>query len=142
MDFTLPTGANLTVSEAAYVDADALLKSLVRCAKGVKLGDDFMKADVTILKEILVDAITSDEVDKALFKCAERAAYENVKVTKDLFDDPKLKDKARPDRFLIFWYVIEVNCGPFFGKTFSILRERLATSPFIQPSPTTSPTPT
>lgn len=142
MEFTLPTGAKLVVSEAAYVDSDALLKSLVRCAKGVPLPNDFLKADVTILKDILVDAITSDEVDKALFKCAERAMYENAKVTKDLFDDPKLRERARPDRFMIFWYVIEVNCGPFFGKTFSILKERLATSPFIQPSPTTSPTPT
>lgn len=142
MEFTLPTGAKLVVSEAAYVDSDALLKSLVRCAKGVPLPNDFLKADVTILKDILVDAITSDEVDKALFKCAERAMYENAKVTKDLFDDPKLRERARPDRFMIFWYVIEVNCGPFFGKTFSILKERLATSPFIQTSPTTSPTPT
>lgn len=140
MEFELPTGARLTVSEAAYADADALLKALARCAKGVPLPKNFLEADVTILKDVLVEAVVSDDVDRAIFKCAERAAYENVKVTKSLFDDPKLKDSARQDRFLIFWHVIEVNCGPFFGKTFSLLRERLKTSPYFQPSPSESTT--
>lgn len=138
MDFTLPTGAKLSISESAYVDADALLKSLIRCTKGVPLPKNFLEADVTILKDILVDAIVSDEVDRAIFQCGQRAMYESVKVTKDLFDDPKLKDRARQDRFLIFWYLIEVNCGPFFAKTFSMLRERLATSPYFQSSPAES----
>lgn len=138
MDFTLPTGAKLSISEADYRSADALLKSLIRCTKGVPLPKNFLEADVTILKDILVDAIVSDEVDQAIFKCGERAVYENAKVTKDLFDDPKLKDRARQDRFLIFWYLIEVNCGPFFAKTFSMLRERLATSPYFQSSPAES----
>ncbi len=141
MDFTLPTGSKLVVSESSYADADALLKALVQCAKGVPLPKNFMETDVTVLKDVLVKAIVSDDVDAALFKCAERAVYENVKVTKALFDDPKLKDAARQDRFLISWHVIEVNCGPFFGKTFSILRERLRTSPSFQPSPSESTTP-
>lgn len=141
MEFVLPTGAKLVVSEAAYVDADALLKALAKCAKGIALPNNFLEADVTVLKDVLVEAITSDEVDRALFKCAERAVYENQKVTKGIFDDPKLKDGARQDRFLIFWHVIEVNCGPFFGKTFSILKERLRTSPSFQPSSSESATP-
>ncbi len=131
----------MSVSEAAYEDADALLKALAKCARGIPLPKDLMQADVTILKDMLVEAVTSDEVDRAIFKCADRAMYENAKVSKALFDDPKLKDKARQDRFLIFWHVIEVNCGPFFGKTFSILRERLQTSPYFQKSPSESTTP-
>lgn len=138
MDFILPTGSKLTVSEASFPAADALLKALMRCAKGIPLGTDILKMDVTVLKDALIQAATSPEVDQAFFKCAERAVYENMKVTPALFDDPKLKDNARADYFLIQWYVIEVNCGPFFGKTFSILRERLKTSPYIQRSPSTS----
>ncbi len=141
MDYTLPSGAKMTVSEAAYVDADALLKALAKCAKGIPLPKNFLEADVTVLKDVLVEAIVSDEVDKALFKCGERAAYENMKVSVALFDDPKLKDSARQDRFMIFWHIIEVNCGPFFGKTFSILRERLRTNPSFPPSPSESTTP-
>ncbi len=131
----------MTVSDSSYQDADALFKSLVRCAKGIPLPKNILEADVTVLKDILVEAIVSDEVDRAIFKCAERAMYENVRVTKAIFDDPKLKDNARADRFLIQWHVIEVNCGPFFGKTFSILRERLRTNPSFQPSPSESTTP-
>ncbi len=140
MDFTLPTGSRLSISEASYVDADALLKALAKCTKGVSLPNNFLEADVTMLKDILVEAITSDEVDRAIFKCAERAVYENQKVSKSLFDDPKLKDNARQDRFMIFWHIVEVNCGPFFGKTFSILKERLRTSQSSQPLPSESAT--
>lgn len=135
MEFELPSGAKLTVSDANYTDADALFKALAKCTRGVALPKDLLSADVTVLKDVLVEAVTSDEVDRAIFKCAERAVYENQKVTKAIFDDPKLKDNARQDRFMIFWHVIEVNCGPFFGKTFSILTERLRTNPSFQPSP-------
>ncbi len=137
MDFTLPSGATMIVSESAYADAIGLLKALMKTMKGVPLAADVMSLDVSVLKDALIEAGTSPEVDTALFKCAERAVYENVKVTHGLFDDPKLKDQARGDYFLILWHVIEVNCGPFFGKTFSLLRERLKTSPYIQPSATT-----
>ncbi len=141
MDFTLPSGSKLVVSESAYQDANTLLKALLRTAKGVQLAHNPLETDVTALKDVVLEAATSPEVDAALFKCAERAMYENVRVTKDLFDDPKLKDLARGDYFLILWHVIEVNCGPFFGKTFSALKERLATSPFFQKSPSTPTTP-
>lgn len=141
MDFTLPTGSKLTVSEAAYVDANTLLKALLKSAKGIPLAADVLKMDVTVLKDAIIEASTSPEVDQAIFKCAERSMYENVKVTRDLFDDPKLKDKARADYFLILWHVIEVNCGPFFGTTFSVLSERLRTSPYFQKSSSTSTIP-
>jgi hypothetical protein len=141
MDFVLPSGSKMTVSESSYEDANALLKALLKAAKGIPLAKDPMSMDVTVLKDALIEAATSSEVDAAIFKCAERAVYENVKVTKALFDDPKLKEAARADYFLIQWHVIEVNCGPFFGKTFSILRERLGTSPFFQPSSSMPTTP-
>lgn len=141
MDFTLPSGCKLVVSESSYQDSNGLLKALLATAKGVPLAKNLLDTDVTALKDIVLEAATSAEVDQALFKCAERATYENVKVTRDLFDDPKLKEKARGDYFLILWHVIEVNCGPFFGKTFSALKERIATSPYFQksPSPQTMP---
>lgn len=141
MDFTLPTGSKLSVSEASYADANALLKALLRSAKGIPLAQDVLSMDVTVLKDAFIEASTSEDVDRAIFKCAERAVYENARVTRDLFDDPKLKDKARADYFLILWHVIEVNCGPFFGTTFSVLRERLKTSPFTQGQPSTPTTP-
>jgi hypothetical protein len=138
MEFSLPSGSKMVVSEAAYVDAIALFKALMKSVKGVPLSGDIELLNVTVLKDALIEAATSPEVDAALFKCADRAVYENVKVTPALFDDPKLKDVARGDYFLILWHVIEVNCGPFFGKTFSVLSERLKINPFFHPAATTS----
>jgi hypothetical protein len=139
MNYKLPSGANLVVSESSYQDANALLKALTRCAKGIPLPKNLMEADVTMLKDMLVEAVVSEEVDAALFKCAERAVYESVRVDKTIFDDPKLREKARSDYFLILWHIVEVNCGPFFGKAFSELRERLKTS---QSAPESSSKPT
>ncbi len=141
MDFTLPSGSKMTVSEAAYVDARSLLNALLKCIEGVPLATDPTKMDVTVLKDALIKGMTNQDVDEAVFKCAERAVYENVKVSRALFDDPKLKDAARADLFVILWHIVEVNCGPFFGKTFSVLIERLRTSPFVHPLPSTSTTP-
>ncbi len=129
MNFTLPSGAKLTVSESSYADATTLLKALTRCAKGIPLPQNFLEADVTVLKDMLVEAIVSEEVEGALFKCAQRAVYESMRVEKSLFDDPKLSAQARSDYFVILWHIVEVNCGPFFGKVFSELRERLKTRP-------------
>ncbi len=141
MDFTLPTGAKLVVTEASYEDAIALLELLVGCMDGISLPNDIFQANVSVLKDLLVRAIKSQDVKAALFKCAQRATYENVRVEPALFDDPKLREKARADYFLILWRIVEVNCGPFFGKTFSELRERLKTSPYFQPSPSEPVTP-
>ena len=138
MNFVLPSGAKLTVSESSYADATALLKALTRCAKGIPLPKDLLDADVTVLKDMLVEATVSDEVDAALFKCAQRAVYEGVRVEKGIFDDPKMLEKGvRGDYFLILWHIVEVNCGPFFGKAFSILKERLRTRPDTLNSPST-----
>ena len=131
----------MVVSESSYQDANALLKALTRCAKGLALPKNFLEADVTVLKDMLVEAVVSEEVDAALFKCAERAVYESVRVDKSIFDDPKLKDRARADYFVILWHIVEVNCGPFFGKAFSELRERLKTSPSTLNSPSTPTSP-
>ena len=140
MNFTLPSGGKLTVSESSYQDATALLKALTRCAKGLPLPKDFLEADITVMKDLLVEAMVSEEVDAAIFKCAERAVYDNVRVEKSLFDDPKLKENARADYFLILWHVVEVNCGPFFGKVFSELRDRLKTRPNTPSFPSTTTT--
>ena len=130
MDIKLPTGAQLTVTESSFQDVDALMSALSDAGIGVPLANDLMGMDVTVLKDALLKAYKSDALKNAIFKCGERAMYENVKVTRALFDDPKLKDQARADYFLILWHIVEVNCAPFFVKIFSALRERLKTSPF------------
>ncbi len=104
-------------------------KALLQTAKGVPLGADPMQMDLTILKDVFIDAASSDTVERCLFKCMERVSYQDVKVTPALFDDVKLGEQSRGDLLEIYWKVIEVNCAPFFVKAFSVLKARLASGP-------------
>lgn len=125
-DYVLSSGARLHVTVAPFADANALVKALAKCAKGLPLGADPLKADVGVLKDMLVEALTSVEVEQGLKRCMERASYNDMKITTSIFDDPKVGQQARQDYYEICWKVIEVNCAPFFVKTFSALRARLA----------------
>jgi hypothetical protein len=129
MDFKLASGASLTVSQAPFVDAMALQKALLASVKGLPLSADIMKMDVSVLKDGVIAAATSPEVEKALFQCAARATYDNIVVSSDLFDDPKIGTQARKDFYDIAWKIIEVNCGPFFKTTFSRLKAALPAAP-------------
>ena len=131
---TLPSGAELDVTVAPFADADALTKALLKAVKGVELRADILQMDMTAIKDVVVGAATSDEVDRALFKCAERASYNGVKVSKGLFDDPEIGTQAREDYYHLCLKVIEVNCLPFFKAAFSELKTRLKGMNASQPS--------
>jgi hypothetical protein len=133
MDYQLASGAKLTVSQAPFVDAMALQKALLAAAKGLPMAADIMKMDVAVLKDVIIAAATSPEVEKALFQCAARATYDSVRVDPDLFDDAKIGTRARADFYEIAWKIIEVNCGPFFKTTFSRLKAALPAAPAASP---------
>lgn len=121
-DFDLPSGAKLHVSVAPFQDAKGLTKALLKATGGIKLADNPMEMDVSIIKDMLVSAATSDEVEASLFRCMERATYDKLKITPELFDDPAIGEKARRDYFSICSKIVEVNCLPFFDQTLSTLK--------------------
>ena len=142
MEFTLASGAKLVVSQAPFVDAMALHKALLASVKGLPLSDDPMKMDLAVLKDAVISAAVSPEVEAALFKCGVRAIYNNRAVDHDLFDDEKIGTTAREDFYEIMWKIVEVNCGPFFKKAFSRLKVALArpsTASPASPSAVTAP---
>lgn len=136
-EFKLPSGATLLVTRATFEESDILLKALLREARGLKLdGVDVLDLDVakpaealqkggtalfTQLLDRALSLAASKEVSDALFTCFVRASYNGQRITKGLFDDEVLGEQAREDYFTICLKVIEVNCGPFFKKTFSRL---------------------
>lgn len=141
----MPSGATLSVTVAPYVDASALTKAILKCLRGLELKPEMVKLDLASLAEkpemigMLLDKLlavtTSDEVENAIFACAERASYRlqgggDIKVNRDLFDDPKAGESARGDQYSIFMKVVEVNCKPFFKQAFS----KLSTPPKIAAS--------
>ncbi len=125
-DFILGSGSKLHVSASSFQDANALRKALLKTAKGIPLSADPLNMDLSVLKDVFIEAASSDDVERCLFKCMERASYQDVKLVPSLFDDPKLGEQARGDLLEIYWKIIEVNCGPFFVKAFSALKARMS----------------
>ena len=121
-DFTLPSGAKFHVSVVPFQDAKALTKALMKSAAGIQLAANPMEMDVSVIKDALISAATSDDVESALFRCLERCTYNSLKVTPDLFDQPHSAEDARKDYFAMAGKVIEVNCLPFFDQTLSTLK--------------------
>lgn len=125
----------------------AVLKQLT----GLKLNANDMKKDLSVLSNdpsslsiILDKAInlaTSEEVKKAAFACAGRAKYSPgandalIPVNEQLFDDDQFGEQAREDYYTILYKIVEVNCKPFFAKTFSELlapKKQAITAPALQ----------
>lgn len=121
-DFELPSGAQHHVTRAPFQDANALTKALLKSSIGIRLAENPLDMDVTVLKDTLVSAMTSDDVERLLMLCLARSTYDGTKVTPDLFDDVKIGDAARGDFYPMCANVVKVNCQPFFGPALSMLK--------------------
>lgn len=121
MESTLLSGAKLNITPASFEDAFALQNALLESAKGIKFELDIANMDVTDFKDFIIGAATSKAVQSAVFKCLERATYNDIRVTRQLFDDPKLGENAREDYYEMVIKAVEVNCKPFFVRAFSAL---------------------
>lgn len=133
--FKLPSGAELHVSMADFQSSDALMRSILKQLSGLKLSKEDMQRDIEELRENpsgimvffdkIISLVTSMEVRVAVFECAKSAKYAPnggaglVAINTQLFDDPEYGDKAREDYYTILYRIAEVNCKPFFAKTFS-----------------------
>ena len=121
-EVTLSSGARVVITVAPFVDAHSLFKSLLKSAVGVKVSENFLEQDITNLKDAIIAAAVSPDVEVALFKCFDRVLYNGIRFTRDIFDDPKEGEKAREDFYPVAIEVIRENCLPFFRQTFSAFR--------------------
>lgn len=136
--FDLPSGAVLTVSVAPFADAWLLMKASLKSLKGMELKADDLKRDMNELLETpsalasimdrVVEFATSNDVEAAIWKCAQRALYipagvpaefPGMKLNPGLFDDQTYGEKAREDYARIVVAILEVNCKPFLVKALS-----------------------
>lgn len=135
MDFTLKSGASLIVTPASFDDANCLRKALLKATKGLDIPLEFLKngiagignIELSSLTDPLIELLSSEDVENAIFKCATKAVYQNQRVFKNLFDDAKIGEQAREDYHEIFLKIIETNCKPFFKQTFSLFIELMKT---------------
>ena len=121
MEFTSKSGKKVVLNPAG-LDKAFRLKSLVEKAllkQDIKIMDILSKGDVYYedLFNIAM-AIDSDiDVFDACFECMEKSIYNDVKITKDVFED----ESARGDLYEVLFYCLKVNVYPFFRHLLSSL---------------------
>lgn len=140
-EFTMPSGAVLAITIAPFEDVIALQSSIGKAIGDVILTPGATDAEMSLegvfsnpaMLSVAVNKIKaiaiSPDVRVALFKCFERVTYGGLRLGKDTFDDPERGEAAREDYYNICLKVIEVNCKPFFVKTFSGLKGLGKTTP-------------
>lgn len=114
MEFTSEeTGAKIVINSCSFEDAFHL-KSLIQKS----LLDNNINLEKALDEDIfgiILALDSSKEVFEAMFKCLVKSTYNNVKITKETFED----EKARADLYEIFFYCLKVNIYPFFKSLLS-----------------------
>lgn len=119
MEFTTKSNIKVILNPAS-LDKAFKLKSLVEKAllkQGIKIFDVLAQGDITYEDLFnLAMAIDSDiDVFEACFECMDKSIYNNVKITKEVFED----ESARGDLYEVLFYCLKVNVYPFFRHLLS-----------------------
>ena len=125
MDFiTKNAQINVNIISAAFKDAINLKKATIKCLQGAGIIEnvgDLENINIIALFDrvidILLNAETSDDFEKALFECLKVCYIEQDgiknKITQQLFDE---KPELREDYYEIITKCAEVNLRPFFKR--------------------------
>lgn len=115
----------LRITPASFADAMTLQKAMMKAIKGsnVELPGS-TKDDISLsgFIDALASTISSDEVESALFKCAEKAIYNDQKITRDFFEPVENRELYYP----IMLEVVKENIGPFTKKIVSLFSGQIA----------------
>ena len=116
--------SKLQITPAPFIDAMRLQKSIAKAIgkSEVKINARLLEGDATpetigSFINALIEVGVSDEVEDGVFKCAERALYDNNKIDYDFFENVDNRELFYP----IMIEIIKVNCMPFFKKAVSSL---------------------
>lgn len=121
MEFTTKSNIKVIINPAS-LDKAFKLKSLVEKAllkQNIKLFDILGQGDISYEDLFnLAMAVDADmDVFDACFECMDKSIYNNVKITKDTFED----ESARGDLYEVLFYCLKVNVYPFFRHLLSSL---------------------
>jgi hypothetical protein len=123
----LPSGAELRITLAPFSDAKALYQAFLEEVKTLKW-EATTEIDTNFIKDIFCVGLASKKFEGALWKCMERALYNNLKITDQTFEP----EEARQDYVPVCFEVAKENITPF-TKTlmplFSRVGGMLAKSP-------------
>lgn len=104
----LPSGARLKISLSPFAVARDLYQAALEELKHLKL-DPEAEVDANFYKDLFCTGLASKKIEKAIWKCMEKALYNDLKITEDTFEP----EEARDDYFAVMFEVAKVNIHPF-----------------------------
>ena len=112
---TLPSGRELQLGIAPFAVGMKLVKTLAAEAKNVDVeleSLDLSKLagkNLNSIKNLVLQMLSSDALEAALFQCMERCLLDGQKITRQTFEP----EDMRQDFFPVAWEVIAFNVAPF-----------------------------
>ena len=130
---SLPSGAELEITLAPFMEGERLFSATAECLKSVKVDGNADVKDLTSnlnsLKDAFLTCLTNQAMKDAILACLKRCTYNRQRITSwDIFDDVK----AREDYLAVCWEVVKFNLSPFTKSLiakFKGLIETVTTSP-------------
>lgn len=117
-------GVDLVIKPADFISAMKLKNAVLKAVK--ESGVDISKIDLEKINaaslqpiiEVVLSADTSEDVEKAIFKCLERCTYNGERIIRDTFEPIE----AREDYYEIVIACLKENLAPFFKNLISKLK--------------------
>lgn len=121
---SLPSGAELEMTLAPFMEGERLFSATAECLKGVKVDGNTDVSDLTSnlnsLKDMFLSCLTSQAMKEAILACLKRCTYNKQRITSwDIFDDIQ----AREDYLAVCWEVVKFNLTPFMKSLISKFNE-------------------
>jgi hypothetical protein len=107
-EINLPSGAKLGITLAPFSDSKALYTALIQELKTIHIGE-LTKLNINLMKDLICAAMSSENVEKCIWKCMERAVYNKLNITQDTFEP----EEARQDYNIVLMEVGKANVLPF-----------------------------
>lgn len=119
-EIKLDSGAILNITMASFTDGNRLFKAVTKELEGLDLKED-------TVQKMAFKLMSSNEVEKALWICMERATYNQVKLTSNVFEDAT----ARGDYLNVAKEVMVFNLTPFLKGLDSVFAGILPKSTIV-----------
>lgn len=119
---SLPSGAELEITLAPFMEGERLFTATAECLKSVKVDGKTDVQDLTSninsLKDAFLSCLTSQDMKDAILVCLKRCTYNRKRITSwDVFDSIE----ARQDYLAVCWEVVKFNLTPFMKSLISKL---------------------
>jgi len=131
--FKAPSGASVDCTLSDYSTAFDLMRAVLSAARkggiGSKLPENLQLSDLAKIGEsdistlggladVVIDVVSSREVETLIFKCMERCTYDNEKITRGTFEE----EERRGDFLFVVFEVGKINLRPFLSHLLSGLK--------------------